>query len=156
MKLIKSRLGVVVLVMIILAGVAAGCAGQKQADILPSPADGEAGGGYDPPDGPPDSPINGSFNGERPERPGFNLNDAASLLDMTADKLDTEMQSGKTMEQIVTEHGMSMEQFDEKMLEKRKAEIAQAVADGKMTQEQADNMLQNMGKKPDNNGPRQR
>ncbi|OPX90151.1 hypothetical protein [Pelotomaculum sp. PtaB.Bin117] len=152
MKLNKWRLGVIVLVMVILTGVVSGCFDQKQADKVPSQANREAGGGYAPPNGPPNS----YFNGEGPERPGYNLNDAASLLNMTTDNIKSEMQSGKTIEQIVTEHGMTMEQFDEKMLAKRKADIAQAVADGKMTQEQADRMLQNMGKQPDGGGPRQR
>lgn len=152
MKLSNWRFGVIVLVIVIFTGVVSGCFNQKQADKTPSPPSGEVGGGYGPPNGPP----NGYLNGEGPVRLGYSLNDAASLLDMTSDKLKTEMQSGKTMEQIVTEHGMTMDQFDEKMLVKRKAEIAQAVANGKMTQEQADNMLQNMGKQPNNSVPTQR
>jgi len=54
-----------------------------------------------------------------------NFDDMASVLGMTADEIKTEMQSGKTIEQIVTEHDMTMEQFREKMLELKKDRISQ-------------------------------
>ncbi|OPX84542.1 MAG: hypothetical protein A4E52_01729 [Pelotomaculum sp. PtaB.Bin013] len=153
MKSSKWRFGVIFLVMVVLTAVVSSCFNQKQADRNPSPPNGEVGGGYGPPGGSPNGPPNGYLNGEGLAKPGYNCNDAASLLDMTSDKLKTEMQSGKSMEQIVSEHGMTMDQFDEKMQAKRKAEIVQAVADGKTTQEQADNMLQNMGKQPNKVDP---
>lgn len=37
-----------------------------------------------------------------------------------------------------------MEQFSQKMQEQRKEDISKGVADGKITQEQADKMFQNM------------
>ncbi|OPX85123.1 MAG: hypothetical protein A4E53_03589 [Pelotomaculum sp. PtaB.Bin104] len=63
---------------------------------------------------------------------------------ITADELKAKMESGKKLKEIVTEQGMTMEQFHEKMLELKKAEIAQKVADGKITQEQANKMLQKL------------
>ncbi|WP_073237044.1 Fis family transcriptional regulator [Desulforamulus putei] len=43
------------------------------------------------------------------------LNDAAGALGITPDALKSELQSGKKLDQIVTEHGMTMEQFRQKM-----------------------------------------
>lgn len=63
---------------------------------------------------------------------------------MTADELKAKMESGKKLNEIVTEQGMTMEQFHEKMLELKRSEIAQKVADGVLTQEQADKILQKL------------
>jgi len=43
------------------------------------------------------------------------LNDAASALGMTVDALKFELQSGKKLDQIIADHGMTMEQFRQKM-----------------------------------------
>lgn len=43
------------------------------------------------------------------------LNDAASILGITADTLKSELQSGKTLDQIIADHGMTMDQFRQKM-----------------------------------------
>lgn len=75
---------------------------------------------------------------------GRNLDGIANALGMTTDQLKAEMQAGKKIDQIVTEHNMTLEQFRQKMLDLKKAEISKAVADGKMTQDQADKMLQRM------------
>jgi hypothetical protein len=45
---------------------------------------------------------------------------SASVLGMTPEQLKAELQSGKKIEQIVTEHGMTMEQFHQKITELRK------------------------------------
>jgi len=102
--------------------------------------------------------VNGNFKGkgnfkEQGDFKGFgfgrksrNLDNVANALGMTTDELNAEIQSGKNIKQIVTEHGMTMEEFKEKMLELKKAEISQAVADGKITQEQADKFLQRFEK----------
>jgi len=75
---------------------------------------------------------------------GRNLDSMASALGITTEQLKTEIQAGKKIQDIVTECGMTMEQFNQKMLELKKSEISQAVADGEMTQEQADKMLQRL------------
>ena len=75
---------------------------------------------------------------------GRNLDGVASALGVTTDQLKTEIQSGKKIQDIVTEHGMTMDQFNQKMLELKKDAISKAVADGKMTQDQANKILQNM------------
>jgi len=41
----------------------------------------------------------------------------ANVLGITPDQLKAELQSGKTIEQIVTEHGMTMDQFHQKLSE---------------------------------------
>lgn len=43
------------------------------------------------------------------------IKEAAEVLGMTADELKSELQSGKKLDQVVTEHGMTVEQFREKM-----------------------------------------
>jgi hypothetical protein len=43
------------------------------------------------------------------------LNAAATALEMTADELKSELQSGKKLEQIITEKGKTMEEFRQKM-----------------------------------------
>ncbi len=55
------------------------------------------------------------------------LNDAATALGMTADELKSELQSGKTMDQIVTAQGMTMDQFRQKMPQRqhKKGDITQ-------------------------------
>ncbi|MDF9409437.1 Fis family transcriptional regulator [Pelotomaculum isophthalicicum JI] len=54
-----------------------------------------------------------------------NLDGMVSVLGMTADEIKTEMQSGKTIDQIITEHGMTMDQFREKMIALKKNNISQ-------------------------------
>jgi len=74
----------------------------------------------------------------------FKIDGFAIILGMTNEQLKAEFKSGKKIEQIVTEHGMTMDQFNQKMLEFKKEAIAKSVADGKITQEQADKMLQKL------------
>jgi len=74
---------------------------------------------------------------------GPKLEDAASILGMTVDQLKTELQS-KKMNQIITEKGMTMDQFHQKMMELKKEAISSAVEEGKLTQEQADKIIQKM------------
>jgi len=90
--------------------------------------------------------------GQGPEGHGRNLDGIASILGITADELKAEIESGKTIEEIVTEYGMTMDQVHEKMLELKKAEIAQAVTDGKLTQEQADQILERLEQGPKGQG----
>ncbi|MCL6635506.1 MAG: YckD family protein [Peptococcaceae bacterium] len=80
---------------------------------------------------------------------GRNLDGAAQVLGMTVDELKAELKSGKKMPQILEEKGISAADFAARMLELKKEALAKAVADGKMTQEQADQILKRMeeGKK---------
>ena len=85
--------------------------------------------------------------GHKDKLGGRNIDGMANILGITSDQLKTELESGKKMQDIVTEHGLTMEQCKQKMQEQRKQQIAQDVADGKITQEQADKMLQNKGER---------
>lgn len=75
-----------------------------------------------------------------------NLDNMANILGITSEQLKTELESGKKMQDILREHGLTMEQFKQKMQEQRKAEIDRYVAEGKITREEADRMLQNKGR----------
>ncbi len=85
---------------------------------------------------------------ERHQGYGRNLDDMANILGLTADELRAELQSGKKIDEIITGHGMTVEQFQEKMLELKKTKIDQAVKDGKLTQEQADKKLKRLEQCP--------
>ncbi|WP_051273741.1 DUF2680 domain-containing protein [Desulfotruncus alcoholivorax] len=92
-------------------------------------------------------------------REGRSLDNIANVLGITVDELKTELQN-KKMQDIVTAHGLTFEEFQQKMLQIKKDAISQAVTDGKLTQEQADKILQNMENRhnrtnqtaPDNTG----
>ncbi|MFZ5651931.1 MAG: DUF2680 domain-containing protein [Bacillota bacterium] len=71
-------------------------------------------------------------------------NDMEKILGITPEQFKEELKSGKSLQQIVADHGLTMEQFNQKMLEIKKEALAKAVADGKMTQEQYDNMIKKM------------
>jgi hypothetical protein len=75
---------------------------------------------------------------------GGRLDGTASILGITVDQLQAELKSGKKLSQILTEHGLTQEQFNQKMLDYEKQKINQAVTDGKLTQEQADKMIQRL------------
>lgn len=76
---------------------------------------------------------------------GRNLDGMADILGITREELQAELESGKNMQDILTGHGLTMEECRQKMQEQRKAQINQDVTDGKITQEQAGKMLQNKG-----------
>lgn len=136
----KWRFGAVLLAIVILTGAVAGvsfAADQvNNAAVEGCPNSGPGGPGGPGPDG------------QGPGGHGPNMDSMASILGITVDELRAEMESGKTLEEIVSAYGLTMDQVHEKMLELRKTEIAQAVADGKMTQEQADQMLERLEKGP--------
>jgi len=69
----------------------------------------------------------------------------AEALGLTPVELFTELHSGKTVEEIATAKGIDLQKVQDAAnaarVAERKAEIEQAVQDGKITQEQADWML---------------
>ncbi len=68
----------------------------------------------------------------------------AKQLGLTTDELTAQIQSGKTLAQIAQEKGVSTKDLAATMETAMKDGLAQAVKDGKLTQEQADLMLQHM------------
>ena len=65
----------------------------------------------------------------------------AEQLGMTVDELQAELEAGKTIAELAEEKGVDL---DAARIEAMKERIQQAVEDGKMTQEQADWMLQGL------------
>lgn len=81
--------------------------------------------------------------GPKPEfhKHGYRLESMASILGITTDQLKAELKAGKTLQRIITEHGMTTEQFKKKMLDLKKEKINSHVKEGKITQEQANTIL---------------
>jgi len=73
---------------------------------------------------------------------GLTVEAAATVLDVELDELLDELKDGKTMAEVAEDQGMSVEQFTEALLSQVKAQLDGLVAEGKLTQEQADQILQ--------------
>jgi polyhydroxyalkanoate synthesis regulator phasin len=69
---------------------------------------------------------------------GMDLAAFATALNMNESDLMTELQSGKTLAQVVTEKGADVVQVKTKVLAALKTNLDQAVSSGKLTQTQAD------------------
>ena len=78
------------------------------------------------------------------------LQAAAEALDMTTDELITALRSGKTLEELANEAGVELQTVQDATQaaheEELRARIEQAVADGTMTQEKADWLLEGLEK----------
>jgi hypothetical protein len=68
----------------------------------------------------------------------------AQALGLTPEELETRRQAGDTLWDIAQEQGLTAEQFQAMMTTARTSAINQAVADGVITQAQADWMLERM------------
>jgi len=77
-----------------------------------------------------------------------NFDAVAKALGLTPEQLFTELHSGKTLDEIAKEKGVDLQKVYDAMkasqIEAFKAEIEQAVKDGKLTREQADWMLKGL------------
>lgn len=75
---------------------------------------------------------------------------AAEALGLTPEELFTELHAGKSLEEIAEEQGVDIEAVQDAMnasrTEARRQAIEQAVEDGRITQEQADWMLEGLDK----------
>ncbi len=69
----------------------------------------------------------------------------AETLGLTQDELNAELASGKTLAQIAEAKGVTQDELAAALETSAKAGLDKAVADGVLTQEQADSMLSNMG-----------
>lgn len=88
--------------------------------------------------------------GERIAAGGGIMHDAmvasfAEKLGMTAEELQARLDDGDTMWQVAEEKDMTLEEFRTAMTEARVKAIDQAVADGKLTEEQGEWMKNNGG-----------
>jgi hypothetical protein len=70
----------------------------------------------------------------------------AQALGLTPEELETRLQAGDTLWVIAQEQGKTSEPFQEMMTTARTSAVNQAVTDGVITQEQADFMLERMGR----------
>lgn len=66
----------------------------------------------------------------------------ADKLGISTDTLDSRLSDGETLSQVVLAEGFTLEDFRSWMTEARAQALAQAVADGTLTQDQADWMSQ--------------
>jgi len=69
----------------------------------------------------------------------------AQALGLTPAELEARRQAGDTLWTIAQEQGLTTEQFQQMITTARNTAVSQAVADGIITQEQADFMLERMG-----------
>jgi Spy/CpxP family protein refolding chaperone len=78
------------------------------------------------------------------------LEAAAKVLGMTTDELKSALQSGKTLEELATSAGVDIEDvraaIQEAHVTEMRERIQQAVTDGKITQENADWLLEGLDK----------
>ena len=78
----------------------------------------------------------------------------AQACNITPEELQARLDAGDSMWVIAQEKGLSADQFTQLMQQARSASLQQAVADGTLTQAQADWMQQRMnGNYPDGYGP---
>ena len=76
----------------------------------------------------------------------------SEVLDLTPEEIKAELQAGKTIIEIAAEQGFTNDQLKEAINAAMAAKLQQQVADGTITQEQADKMLQRMQDGPAKNG----
>jgi len=95
--------------------------------------------------GPKGCPFPGGLKGDR-------LNLMAQVLGMSADELKAQLDQGKKIEDIAKEKDVTLEQLHQKLLEAKIQEIQQAVKEGKISQEQADKLIQRLQNAPQGKG----
>jgi len=84
----------------------------------------------------------GDFGMGMGRRGGFDLSVAAQTLNMTEADLLSALQGGKTLADIATEKNVDLATIKAAVLANLKTQLDQAVTDGKLTQEQADQMYE--------------
>jgi len=80
-----------------------------------------------------------------------NLDVKAKALNMTQEELQAQLQSGKTLADILQDKNITQEQFRQNMDTKMKANLQDLVAKGTITQSQADARLQFMEQRQSSN-----
>ena len=78
------------------------------------------------------------------------LDAAAKVLGMTSDELSTQLKNGKTLSDLATAKGVTLQSVQDAIQAVHRTEVAaqikQAVADGQMTQDKADWLLEGLNK----------
>lgn len=80
----------------------------------------------------------------RPPRHGFCLPVVAEALGLRPQELLKALKEGKTIEEIAKAQGMTLERLQEQVLAKQKEKLHQAVEAGKITEDQADRIIQRL------------
>jgi hypothetical protein len=75
---------------------------------------------------------------------GAALDTAAEVLGMTPEELRAELQAGKSLAEVAEEQGVDPQAICDAAHAQREETLQQAVADGRLTQEQADSILERM------------
>jgi len=83
------------------------------------------------------------FGGMRGAPDGNSLDAVAEALGLTTDELKTELEAGKSIAAVAEEKGVDVATITDAYVEQMSEHLAQAVEDGKMTQDQVDSMLEN-------------
>lgn len=103
-----------------------------------------------PAPGPPDGGKHGAGPGKGAPWMGPDADAFAAVLGLSdANALRTELQSGKTIAQIAEANGVEIETVKSYLRDQIKARLEAAVADGKLTQEEADEKLADLDAKVD-------
>ncbi len=76
-----------------------------------------------------------------PGGPGGHLDDAAAFLGLTTESLVAQLQDGKTLGEVAEAQGKSVAGLKAALLASEQEELAEAVAAGRLTQAQADEIL---------------
>jgi hypothetical protein len=139
----------------VIAVVVLGVAGlvYAQTQTPPDPAYGMMGGGFG---GMMGRGFGGMMGGYRSDDYGpgsygpmhpYMINAFAEALGLTAEELEERLETGETMWQIAEAQGFNQEEFAALWTEAHTAALEQAVADGLITQEQADWMIEHMAQR---------
>jgi hypothetical protein len=83
----------------------------------------------------------GHFGGPCSGRVGVALDTVAATLNMSIDDLIAELRGGKTLSEIITERGSSVDAVVDALVAEAETRLAEKVADGDITQAQADAIL---------------
>ncbi len=73
--------------------------------------------------------------------PGMGLEEAAEALGLTEQELRTQLADGKTLAEIAGEKGVNTQTLVDAMTSQAKADLAEQVANGELTQAEADETL---------------
>jgi len=132
------------------AEVKAGRLTQEQADAIKQMRDrsGLVLGGPGHPGGPHGFGVRGDHRGG----PGEVMGAAAKALGISERKLFTQLRNGKSLQQIAKAQGKDYADVKAAMRAAVKTELDEAVKDGRLTQEQADDMLEHLTDRLDDGG----
>lgn len=92
------------------------------------------------------TPYNQVYSGDEGPMHEYMISALAERFNLTPESLEARHEAGETMWDIAQDQGLTEEQFQDAMLQARSEAMNQAVADGVISQEQADWMLSRMNR----------